>query len=244
MIGKDHEVESKKTFKVWDIWVRLFHWLLVILILLSYLTAEIGGFDFTVPGTGYFVSTMNLHVWSGLAILGLLIFRLIWGFIGSSSARFTNFLRSPRAILGYLRATFRGPVPFFAGHNPAGGAAVAIILLVLTIQATTGLFAQDDSFFATKGPLAYVVGDETSKKITGIHKQWWEYVVVVVIAIHLAANLFYWLIKKQDLITAMFTGKRRLPDSQAPPHVSMKTNWHGAAVAIIAGITIWLIISF
>ena len=232
---------ANRKVQVWDIWVRLFHWLLVIFILLSYLTGEIGGFDFTMPGTERFISNINLHMWSGMAIFGLLIFRIIWGFAGSSTAKFINFIRSPKVIVEYVTSVLKGPVAFFAGHNPAGGAVVIIILLALTIQAGTGLFSQDEGFFVTKGPLAFVVGDDTSKEITGFHKQWWEYVVIVLVVIHIAANLFYWLIKKQDLIVAMFTGKRRLPESEMPPVISFAATWLGAAIAVFAAIVIWLI---
>ena len=232
---------ANRKVKVWDIWVRLFHWLLVALVLLSYLTGEIGGFDFTMPVTDQFISNINVHMWSGMAIFGLLVFRIIWGFAGSSTARFVNFLRSPKVIIDYVKSVLKGPVAFFAGHNPAGGAVVIIILAALTIQAGTGLFAQDEGFFSTKGPLAFVVGDDTSKEITGFHKQWWEYVVIVLVVIHIAANLFYWLIKKQDLIVAMFTGRRRLPGSEPAPTVTFAATWLGVAVAVFAAIVIWLI---
>lgn len=235
--------ESKRTVKVWDIWVRVFHWLLVLLIILSYLTGEIGGFDFTMPGSDRFVSNMNVHIWSGVAILGLLIFRIVWGFFGSSTARFGSFLKPPAVIIDYVTSVLKGPVAFFAGHNPAGGAVVVIILLALTVQGFTGLFSQDESFFATKGPLAFVVGDETSKEITVFHKNWWEYVIITLIVIHVAANLFYWLVKKQDLIIAMFTGRRRLPDGQAEPQVSFAATWLGAAIAIGSAILMWIVLN-
>ena len=230
--------------KVWDIWVRLFHWLLVAFVLLSFLTGEIGGFDFTVPGTERFISNMNLHVLSGLTILALLIFRIIWGFAGSSTARFGNFIKGPKVALDYIKSVLRGPVAFFAGHNPAGGAVVVIILAALTVQASTGLFSQDDSFFATKGPLAFLVADETSKEVTTFHKLWWEYAIITLVVLHITANLFYWLIKKQDLIAAMFTGRRRLPAGQVDPKVSFAATWLGAAIAIVAGLVVWLVMNF
>lgn len=237
------ETGSKRTVKVWDIWIRLFHWLLVALILLSYLTGEIGGFDFTMPGTERFVSNMNVHMWSGVAILGLVAFRLVWGFAGSTTARFANFVRGPGTIIAYLKSMLSGPVSFFAGHNPAGGAVVVIILIALAAQATTGLFSQDESFFATKGPLAFLVEDDLSKQITVIHKQIWEYGLLILIVVHIAANLFYWLIKKQDLILAMITGRRRLPEGEAEPSVSFAATWLGVAIAIFAGLLVWFVLN-
>lgn len=241
--GKGTETGAKRTIKVWDIWVRFFHWFLVAFILLSYLTGEVGGFDFTLPGTERFVSNMNLHVWSGLAILGLVTFRLIWGFTGSTTARFKNFVRGPATILGYVKSILSGPVAFFAGHNPAGGAVVVIILIALLAQAGLGLFSRDDSFFATTGPLAFLVSEDTSKEITTFHKRLWEYGLLVLIVVHIAANLFYWLIKKQDLIVAMFTGRRRLPEGETEPALSFAATWLGVAVAAVAGLIVWLVMN-
>lgn len=229
--------------KVWDIWVRLFHWFLVAFIALSYLTGEIGGLDFVVPGTDRFISNMNLHVLSGITILGLVTFRIIWGFAGSTTARFKNFLNGPGVILNYVRTVLKGPISFFAGHNPAGGAVVMVILIALLVQAGTGLFAQDDSFFATKGPLAFLVADETSKEVTGFHKQWWEYALVTLIVLHIAANLFYWLIKKQDLIVAMITGRRRLPDGETDPNLSFSSARLGVAIAVGVAVLMWLVMN-
>jgi|DEB0MinimDraft_6_1074348.scaffolds.fasta_scaffold77031_1 cytochrome b len=239
----DNAQTAGRKVKVWDIWVRLFHWLLVAFILLSYLTGEVGGFDFTMPGSGNFVSNMTLHMWSGLTIFALLVFRIVWGFAGSTTARFANFLRGPSSILDYVKTVFTGPVKFFAGHNPAGGAVVAIMLLALLVQAVTGMFSQDDSFFATKGPLAHLISDETSKVITGRHELWWEYVIITLIVVHIAANLFYWLVKKQDLIVAMITGRRRLPEGEAEPQLSFAATWLGAVIAVAAGIASWLILN-
>ena len=240
---QDSRPSTPLRVKVWDIWVRLFHWFLVAFIALSYLTGEIGGLDFTLPGTDRFISNMNLHVLSGITILGLVTFRIIWGFAGSTTARFKNFLNGPGVILDYVRTIFKGPVKFFAGHNPAGGAVVMIILIALLIQAGTGLFAQDDSFFATKGPLVFLVADETSKEVTGFHKQWWEYALLTLIVLHIAANLFYWLIKKQDLIVAMFTGRRRLPDGEADPNLSFSSVHWGIAIAIGVAVLMWLVMN-
>lgn len=229
--------------KVWDIWVRVFHWLLVACILLSYLTGEFGGFDFTMPVTDRFVTNMDLHMWSGIAIFGLIVFRIIWGFAGSSTARFSNFVRGPSVILGYVKTVFSGPVKFFAGHNPAGGAVVVIMLFALLVQATTGMFSQDEGFIPIEGPLVFLVSSETSKFITTRHELWWEYVIITLVVVHIAANLFYWLVKKQDLIVAMITGKRTLPEGEAGPEVSFAKTWLGAAIAVVAAIASWLVLN-
>ena len=235
------EPNTKLTIKVWDIWVRFFHWFLVFFIALSYVTGEIGGLDFTLPGTNQFISNMNVHALSGVTILGLIIFRVIWGITGSTTARFTNFVTGPIKTLAYVKTVFKGPSTFFAGHNPAGGAVVMVILLALLAQTGTGLFSQDDSFFATKGPLAFLVEDETSKEVTGIHKKIWSYCLVTLILLHIAANLFYWLVKKQGLIMAMITGRRRLPDGRKQPKLFFASARLGAAITLGVSVLMWLL---
>lgn len=235
--------KTKLTVKVWDIWVRFFHWFLVAFIALSYVTGEIGGLDFTVPGTDRFMSNMNVHVLSGITIFGLVVFRIIWGLAGSTTARFSNFIAGPSKTLAYIKTVFKGPSAFFAGHNPAGGAVVMVILLALLVQAGTGLFSQDDSFFATKGPLVFLVADETSKQVTSIHKLIWEYGLVTLIVLHIAANLFYWLVKKQDLIMAMITGRRKLPDDEQQPNLSFASTGLGAAIAVGVAVLMWLLLN-
>ena len=115
--------------RVWDAPTRLFHWSVVVLIFISWLSAD----------KGY----MTVHLWSGLSLLALLLFRLGWGLMGTTTARFSDFLHSPREILAYLRTQARGGRPLHAGHNPAGGVMVVVLLAALAAQVATGLFAND-----------------------------------------------------------------------------------------------------
>jgi len=186
---------------VWDIAVRLFHWLLVALLALSWYTGETGGLD-----------EMTWHLWSGSAILALVLFRIVWGLVGSTSARFGHFLYRPAEVMRYAGALARRTPRHYHGHTPLGGWMIVLMLLCLLVQATTGLFANDD--IVTEGPLAGWVTKEASDWLTTIHK--WNFEVLLALAgIHVAAVVFYALVLRRNLITAMFTGRKPLgkPDS-------------------------------
>lgn len=171
---------------VWDIPTRLFHWLLAGCVVGAFVTAKLGG---------------NLMVWHGrlgLAIVGLLTFRIVWGFVGSTYARFASFVRGPATILAYLRGQWQG-----LGHNPLGALSVLGLLGILTAQVSTGLFANDDIAF--EGYLAPLVGSELSGRITGIHLLL-ENLLILLVALHIAAIAFYARVKKHNLVKPMLTG--------------------------------------
>jgi cytochrome b len=179
---------------VWDLPTRLFHWLLLILVTVSFVTGYLGGL------------WMRYHVWSGCSILGLLVFRLVWGFVGGRYARFSAFVRGPATALRYARAMLRRESSRYPGHNPLGGWSVMAMLTVLLVQATTGLFATDDIF--TKGPLYPWVSDATSHWLTHIHMLNQE-VILLLVSLHVAAVLFYLIIKRENLIKPMLTGHKQ-----------------------------------
>lgn len=172
--------------RVWDLPTRLFHWSLVVLVVAAFVTAKIGG------------NTMLWHGRIGLAILGLLVFRIVWGFVGSTYARFVQFVRGPKAILAYLRGEWHAH-----GHNPIGALSVLGLLGVLALQAATGLFANDDIAF--EGYLAALVDSSLSTRITGIHMLL-EKVLMALVALHIGAIVFYAHAKKQNLVKPMLTG--------------------------------------
>ncbi|MCX8086897.1 MAG: cytochrome b/b6 domain-containing protein [Rhodocyclaceae bacterium] len=171
---------------VWDLPTRLFHWLLVVCVIAAFVTAKLGG--------GFMV----WHGRLGLAILGLLVFRLVWGLNGSTYARFANFVRGPRAIRAYLQGDWRGQ-----GHNPLGALSVLALLGTLSLQAATGLFANDDIAFS--GYLAPLVADDCSNDLTGLHHLL-EKLLMLLIVLHLGAIVFYARVKKLNLVKPMLTG--------------------------------------
>jgi cytochrome b len=182
---------SAEQIRVWDTPTRLFHWSIVGLVILSWLSAD----------QGY----MSVHLWSGLTLLALLLFRLGWGLLGSTTSRFSNFLHPPRKILAYLRTQARGGRILHAGHNPAGGLMVVALLAVLLAQVTTGLFANDGLKFS--GPLALLVSDDASDRLTQIHGIIFN-VILALVWLHVVAVGFYHFVKGDNLVGPMVSGKK------------------------------------
>ncbi len=215
-----------QNIRVWDLPTRLFHWSLVALMIAQWLTAEESG-------------TMSWHVWGGYAVLALVLFRLMWGFVGSDTARFGDFVRGPGAALEYVKALLRGETPLYLGHNPMGGWSIMAMLALLLIQAGTGLFANDD--IATEGPLYGWVSKGTSDWLTTIHKFNFN-LLLLVIAVHLSAVLFYLLVKRENLVHPMLSGVKRLPPEQAGSAPRIVSPWRGLAVLAVAVVAVWLLV--
>ena len=215
-----------RVVKVWDLPVRLFHWLLVLLVVFSFTTGKLGGSRW-----------LEWHFRSGYTILALVLFRIVWGLIGSQTARFSDFVHGPKRVLSYASAVLRGATPFHAGHNPTGGLIIVLMLVLLLVQTATGLFADDD--IATRGPLADKVSDAIVSLFTRIHRININ-VIVACVALHVCAALFYLTVKKDNLIKPMITGTKAIPDDHPAPSLSS----HAPAVIIIvatAAFVVWLV---
>jgi cytochrome b len=210
---------------VWDLPVRIFHWALVLLILFSWWSGKEGG------------NLMQYHMWSGYAILTLGLFRLAWGVAGSSSARFTSFVRGPRAALAYLRTLPERRAGVHIGHNPLGGWSVVLMLVCILLQAGTGLFANDD--IVTEGPLYKLVSKDTSDFLTSIH-YYNFYVLLALIAAHIGAVLFYVFYKADNLIKPMFTGYKLRARGDAAPRIA--STWLAAVLVAVAACAVYLIV--
>ncbi len=217
---------GEQRLKVWDPWIRLVHWTIVLLIPLSWWSAETHRFD--------------LHVWSGYTMLTLLVFRIAWGFVGSHTARFRSFLASPIEGLRHL-AHFRRREPVEIGHNAAGGWMVLGLLGLLLAQVGSGLFADDEIF--TRGPLARAVDPATSALATSIHlRVFW--VIIGAAALHILAILAYRLVRKQNLVAPMVTGTLRLPAAYRGPVPRMGSNWLAAALLAVAAAAVWALVQW
>lgn len=182
--------------EVWDLSIRVFHWVLVIAIGFSWLSAELGG------------NMMVWHTRSGYLVAGMVVFRLFWGFGGTWSARFGSFLRGPKAVINYLRG--QGEEHFLT-HNPAGGWSAAVLLALVTVQVGTGLFSNDDIFIT--GPLADLVSYDAQLQLTDIHKLNFN-LLLTVITIHILAVFYHQRIKGDRIIQAMIHGKKLIPDDK------------------------------
>ena len=212
--------EPTRTVTVWDLPTRLFHWAIVLLVLTSYLSVKL--------------NWMDLHFLSGYSVATLLLFRLGWGLIGSDTARFANFLRTPSAALRHLAQLRTREPDREVGHNAAGGWMVLAMLLLLTVQVATGLCANDDVML--EGPFAKYAGKELSDRLTAIHHANFN-LIEAAIFLHLAAILTYAVLKRQDLVRPMLTGRKRLPAEVAAPALAHKLRAAillATAVAVVA----------
>lgn len=212
--------------KVWDLPVRLFHWLLVALVITSFITANMGG------------NAMQNHVRAGYAILMLILFRILWGLVGSHTARFSAFIYSPAAAWRYARQLLQKEYPRHLGHNPLGGWSILAMLLVLLVQAVTGLFADDG--ILTRGPLALKVSGDTSSVLTIVHLLNKNLIVGLAI-LHVLAVLFYLVIKRDNLITPMITGVKQWQGPVDPP-LHLAPTWLAAVIATLTALAVYLLV--
>ncbi len=203
---------------MWDLPTRLVHWGLAGLIAFSWWSAHNHHTDW--------------HIWSGCAILTLLLFRLMWGFVGSSTARFVSFVRGPKTVLRHLRGQWTG-----IGHTPLGAISVLALLAAVTVQVALGLISQDpDGLYF--GPLATLVSSDTSDKARDIHELWFN-VVLGLIILHIAAIIFFRL-RGRHLTKSMITGRATLDPSATPMRPG---KWWVAVICLLValGITRWIV---
>jgi cytochrome b len=186
------------SLRVWDLPTRFFHWALAVCVVALIITGIRGG------------GAMEWHMRLGYCVTTLLMFRIVWGFVGGYWSRFVQFFYSPITIINYLRGK---SVPAHdVGHNPLGSLSVWALLLILIGQVSTGLVSDDE--IATQGPLAKFVSSATSLLATGYHKNWGKWVIMALVALHVAAILFYLFKKNENLIRPMVLGDKPV-DSQA-----------------------------
>lgn len=184
--------DKAERVRVWDPALRLFHWSLATLVIASWLLGQFGP------------NIMTLHFWLGYAIIGLLVFRIVWGFVGPAPARFGSFLRGPKAVTDYMRHMHKREPSHWPGHNPLGALSVVAMLLALIWQVSTGLIS-DPEDFVNVGPLAGKVATETSHKAVGWHETGAS-IILILVLLHLAVILYYRTWKNEDLVTPMITG--------------------------------------
>ena len=210
---------SSRPLVVWDIPTRLTHWLFVGCVAFSWWTAE--------------QRLMDWHRYSGYTMLGLLVFRIYWGFAGTHTARFANFVRGPGAIAEYLRGATRA-----AGHNPLGALSVIVLLLLLAAQIGLGLFAVDVDGIES-GPLSHLVSFDTGRECAELHEELFN-VLIGFVVLHVAAVLYYVFVRRDNLIGAMIHGKRELPSAAAIPQEPFPVVRFIVGV-ILAGVVVWYI---
>ncbi len=221
----EHSAVRPARIIVWDWTIRVFHWALVALIAVQWWTAE----------NGY----MNLHSRFGLAVLGLLVFRIYWGIVGAGTARFSQFVKGPREILEYGRG-LRRPYKPAHGHNPIGALSVLLMLAALGVHVIAGLFAVDVDGIDS-GPLSRLVSFELGRFSAEIHETTFN-VLLSLIVLHLVAIAFYYFVLRANLVSAMITGRRQTDEAENAPARSETVPILRAAIGVlVAGLVVYIV---
>jgi len=215
---------------VWDLPTRLFHWSLLSLVVTSVLTGL---------GWSELEDESDIHTWSGIGVITLVIFRLGWGIFGGRHARFTDFIKGPLSVLRYLKGLVTGKHEQWLGHNPMGGVSVIAMIVLLGLQASLGLFANDDS--SVEGPLFELISKDTSDFITWLHYLN-SIALYVVIGTHVLAIISYRLMG-EHLVAAMVHGYKKVIKGSVVATSDAKGNIIIAIVilAMSAGLVIWIL---
>lgn len=212
--------------RVWDRSTRIFHWVLVVLVVVCYLSGRNGRFD--------------IHFLAGQALLVLVVARIAWGFAGSASSRFRSFVRPVREIVAYLPTLLRREPDGRAGHNPLGGLSVVAMLLLLVAQASLGILSVDVDGL-NEGPLSFLVSYDTARNAAELHGIVVD-LLLVLVGLHLAAVLFHLVYKRENLTGTMLTGRARLAEGETPPRLVSDRRallvLVLAAVAVVGGIEV------
>lgn len=212
--------------RVWDAPTRLFHWAIVVLVCASWVTQYEGWLD--------------QHILCGYTMFALLLFRLVWGIIGSDTARFGRFLKSPAAAFRHLARLHRREPDTEVGHNAAGGWMVVVMLVLLCVQVGTGLCANDQ--VSVEGPLAHVVGSDNSDWLSHVHAVNFR-LIEAAVALHLLAILTYRVLRKHRLVWPMITGSKPLPDTLPAPRMASPVKAF-AALCVSAGLVAFVVLWF
>lgn len=202
------------SYPLWDLPTRVFHWLIVACLPLSWWSAETGNYE--------------LHQWLGYTVIALVLGRIVWGFAGSPHSRFADFLVGPRRVLAYLR----GQAPASVGHNPLGGWSVVALLTLLLLQAFSGLFNTDDVFF--NGPL-YHAASVSFRDSMGVLHEVVFYSLLALVALHIAAVLYHQLWRRESLLQAMLRGSASGREGRAPP----VPGWRAVAIMATVALALW-----
>lgn len=218
---------SHSRVRIWDGAVRLVHWGIVVAFAISWLSIRKGW--------------MEVHLWSGYSMLALVIFRIVWGLVGSETARFSSFVRGPGAVFGYLREFLSRRPSHWPGHSPIGALSVVALLGLLLTQTLLGLFSVDTDA-VNSGPLAHLVSFDTGRMLAGWHGLIFE-ALKILAGLHILAVLYYLIVKRENLIAPMVAGDKRLPAGAiAAPRIAHPV----LAIILFAlvAVLVWLLVTY
>jgi cytochrome b len=214
--------------RVWDLPTRAFHWLLALTIVASVISAHIGG------------DAMVWHFRCGYGVFALLAFRVLWGLVGGRWSRFSSFIYAPGTVLRYLRGQSSAEEHFDVGHNPLGSLSVFALLGLLALQVSTGLVADDE--IASMGPLNRFVSGATASQATHWHKDYGQWILLTLVALHVAAIVFYMRRKKVNLVRPMLVGDKALPAGTPATQDTLATRSLALLLlALCAGGVAWVV---
>jgi len=212
---------------VWDWPVRVVHWSMVLLLVALVVTGLVGN------------EALLWHMRFGQVLLALVLFRVLWGFVGSRNARFRAFVRGPRAAARYVRSRVRRTPEIHATHNPIGGWMVIALLAALLVQTGTGLFTNDDILW--DGPLVKRVTKDASDAISSFHRRF-AWVVVTLAALHVLAVVAYLTLFRENLAKAMIDGVKSLPAELADPTAASASSVRAMALLALCGFAVWFVL--
>ena len=219
---------DEKKVKLWDFPVRLFHWALVVAIVTAWWTNR--------------QVMIDIHAIAGYSVLALVLFRIIWGFVGSSNARFADFLTGPKRVINYVLKIPNGTMSdlTYAGHNPAGGWMVLVMIVLVGVQAVSGLFASEDTFLFFDGPLVAYVSSDVASMMNWIHHTNIN-LIYAAVGLHVFAALFYLVVKRENLIRAIVIGTRRVPVELAGRFANIRfaSPVLGIVILIVCALVVW-----
>lgn len=205
---------------IWEWPIRVWHWLLVLAVTTALVTGLVPALDL-----------MNVHTWAGMTVVALLVFRLIWGFLGGTYTKLRHYITSPKRFVNHFRSR-NSP----SAHTSPGIVLAVSLLLALVVQSGAGLFTTDDVL--TDGPLVQFVDDDTVEIASDVHDQGWKFVVAL-IGIHVSAQLIYAVFLRNPIALSMFTGRKQI-DLPATEF----TRWKMLLVYAISGIVLWLLLRY
>lgn len=212
--------------RIWDLPTRIFHWLLATCVIALVITGSVGG------------NWMNWHLRLGYAVLTLLLFRLVWGFLGGHWSRFSSFIYAPSSLLAYLKGQARPE--HSAGHTPLGAMSVFALLLILGAQVGTGLMSDDE--ISVFGPLVRFVSGDTVALATSYHKNVGKFIVFALVALHVLAIVYYHLVRKQRLVPPMIVGDKHLAAPVTASRDTAGTRLLALMILIVcAAAVVWLV---
>ncbi|MGB1201530.1 MAG: cytochrome b/b6 domain-containing protein [Cognaticolwellia aestuarii] len=221
-------MNKEKMHLIWDLPLRIFHWLLVLSIGASWYTSDQDN------------GLIEYHLLVGYFALGLIVFRILWGFLGTTHSKFIHFFPSLKKIIAYIQSFKQADPVHYAGHNPLGSLMVFFMLITILLQAVSGLFMDDDIF--TTGPYSGSINSSVESVLVYIHRNGFN-LILAAIALHISAVIFYERVKKQALISAIITGKKSARMVNKKDSISHSKIGLAILISIVvAGFIYWLVV--